>query len=83
MSQYWYSFSSHVHGFLGVVIVEAEDENEGLRKATEIAPEAAARACAVQAVPVAPYDQGWLNRLILKPEIGKIGESTLHKRTVQ
>jgi hypothetical protein len=72
--QHWLSFSSHLHGFLGVVIVEAPDENSAVAKAIGIAPDAAAKACTITGGPVEGYDTKWLDRLITKPEIDEIGE---------
>jgi hypothetical protein len=72
--QHWLSFSSHVHGFLGVVIVEAPDEEAAVAKAMQIAPEAAAKACTITGGPVDDYEPHWLDRLITKPEIDTIGE---------
>jgi hypothetical protein len=75
MQQYWFTFSSHIHGFLGVVVVEAEHPVRAMEKAAEIAPEATEQACAVAcALLIDPLEEKWLNRLIVKPEIDEIGE---------
>jgi hypothetical protein len=78
--QHWLSFASHRHGFLGVVIVEAESEREAVAKAISIAPDAAALACGIKGQPVEGYEPKWLNRLITKPEVAELGESTLPAR---
>jgi hypothetical protein len=75
MAQHWISYASHRDGLLGVVIVEAAGVSEALSKGREIAPDAASRACGIEAYVVAGYDAKWLNRLITKPEINEIGES--------
>jgi hypothetical protein len=74
--QHWLSISSHKLGFLGVIIVEANDEKEALVKAMDIAPNELANACNIKGVVTEGYDDKWLNRLITKPEVYEIGEST-------
>jgi hypothetical protein len=79
--QYWHSLSSHTHGFIGVVIVEANNPLEAGTKVYEIAPDAFDKACEIAVVecPEA-YDSIWLDRLIVKPEIDLISYSTLKGR---
>jgi hypothetical protein len=75
VAQHWISYASHRNGLLGVVIVEAEGVSAALSKGREIAPEAASRACGVQAYVTAGIPAKYLNRLITKPEIYEVGES--------
>jgi hypothetical protein len=75
MEQYWFTFSSHRYGFLGVVVVEADHPDRAMEKAADIAPEATEKACTVAcAVLIDRLDEKYLNRLIVKPEIDEIGE---------
>ena len=78
--QYWLSLSSHTKGFLGVIIVEATDEHAALIRAIAIAPDTVAQACQIKGMELQePYEPHWLNRLIVKPEIDTIAESTKKK----
>jgi hypothetical protein len=75
MDQYWFTFSSHVHGFLGVVIVEAEHPDRAGEKAAEIASEVVGKACTiVGAIMIDRLPEKYMNRLIVQPEIDEIGE---------
>lgn len=77
MDQYWLSFASHKEGFLGVVIVEAEDEIAALREADRIAgKDITSKACGISGGIVSGFEPKWINRLITKPEIDEIGEIT-------
>lgn len=73
--QHWISYASHRDGLLGVVIVEADGVVDALSKGREIAPEAASRACSIEACVTAGIPKKYLGRLITKPEINEIGES--------
>ena len=73
---YWFSLASHTQGFLGAVIVEADSPSDGLTKVREIAPEAVSNACDIRGWATAGIDPKYHNRLIVKPEILEVGEST-------
>ena len=78
--QHWLSFASHMKGFLGAVIVEAQTPKEALTKARRIAgDQLLAETCSIQGQVTSGIPDKYLNRLITKPEIYDIGESTLAK----
>jgi hypothetical protein len=74
--QFYMSLASHTLGFLGVIIVEAENPSDALTKAREITPDVMSAACEIKGgVVTKPYEAKWLNRLITKPEVFEIADS--------